>query len=315
MQGLEEDADVRDDSVIVNLGANNLVPGKSGANGGFDRSTVFVFQLPNLGIQANPFIGATLSFNVETTSASPPGVDLYGLGKRSSPDVHVGDYYGETATPDPTDATLIQSNLLTSSTDTGSKNSDASSALAAYLNAQYDGGAGIGSYVFLRLTTNAPISGLQRHFITSADGAAGDDSSRPRVAYTAHDLGDFDTWLDGFNFAPGADLNPNGDPDGDGLSTWFEYLFALDPTDGISPAPITLALSASTGMFSYTRRNPSLTGVTDYRIWISEDLVTWTIDPSAQQSTDGDTEVQEVTVILTTPFEASRMFARVIAAE
>ena len=151
MPGLENDADARVDSVIVNLTTGNLVPGRSGADGGFDRSTVFVFQLPNLGQNANPFLASTLTFNVESISATPPGVDLYGLGRRPLPDVLVGDYYGEDSTPDMTDATLIQSNVLTGSTGTGLKNSSASSALAAYLNAQYDGGNGVGSYVFLRL--------------------------------------------------------------------------------------------------------------------------------------------------------------------
>ena len=179
---------------------------------------------------------------------------------------------------------LIQSNILTGSTGTGVKSSSASSALAAYLNAQYDGGNGIGDYVFLRLTTNAPVSGLERHFITSAEGAAGNDAIRPRISYTALAPQDFDTWLAVFTFAPGADTSPEGDPDGDGL----EHL------DRVSLRPRSRrwklrsprsppGLSKAAGTFSYTRRNPALTGVTDYQVWVSEDLDNWSRDLGAVQ--------------------------------
>ena len=273
---------------------------------------LFVFQLPNLGVVDNPFVAATLSFHVDSLSTSPPGVELYGLGRRTMPEVLAGDYYGETSTPDPTDATRIQTNILNGSTGTGIINSSASSALAAYLNAQYDGGNGIGDHVFLRLTTNAPISGLQRHFVTSAD-AAGDNG--PRLAYTGHGPADFDTWLAGFSVAPGADLTPTGDPDGDGLSTWFEYVFGLDPVDGGSMNPVTVDLSKSAGTFSYTRRNPALTGVTHYQVWVSGDLDNWSLDTGAVQTPDDPgAEVQEVEVTLTpqSPVPA-RLFARIDA--
>ena len=91
-------------------------------------------QLPDLGPIENPFLTASLTFNVESTSASPPGVDLYGLGRRLMPDVLIGDYYGESSVPDPTDAELVQRNLLTGSTGTASISTSASSALANYLN-------------------------------------------------------------------------------------------------------------------------------------------------------------------------------------
>lgn len=309
MPGLDSDADVRDDFEIANLTADTLVPGRSGASGGYNRSTHFVFQLPNLGAVDNPFVAATLSFEVDSVSSSPPGVDLYGLGRRVQPTVLPGDYYGETSVPDPSDASLIQSNILTGSTGTGQTQSSAEAELTSYLNAQYDGGRGVGDYVFLRLSTNGPISGLQRHFITSADAPGGNG---PRINYTARAPQDFDLWLVGVPFSPGDDLSPEGDPDGDGLTTWTEYLFGLDPSDGSSASPITAPLSKLEGTFRYRRRNPSLTGIVDYQIWTSDNLTSWTRDTTALQSPDGVGEVQEVVVTLSGhPLTDDRMFAQV----
>jgi hypothetical protein len=266
-----------------------------------------------LGSVDNPFLAATLSFVVDSVSSTPPGVDLYGLGKRSLPDVLAGDYYGENSSPDPSDATLIQSDILTGSTGVGSKNSNASSALAAYLNAQYDGGNGAGKYAFLRLSTNEPISGLQRHFVVSADTAS---SNGPSISYTAQALQDFDTWLESFTFGGGADTSPEGDPDGDGLSTWFEYLFGLDPSSGNSVSPFTVGLSKVAGTFSYTRRNPALTDFTDYQVWTSESLSGWVHDDTAIQTPDGNGEIQEVTVTLSgLPPTAPSLFVQVRAVE
>jgi hypothetical protein len=296
MQGLLNDTDVRSDGTLLASSLPTLVPGRSGASGGIDRSSVFVFQLPNLGSVANPFTAASFGFNVESVSTTPPGVDLYGLGKRASANVLASDYHGETASLDSTDATLIQNNILNGSTGIGFKNSNASSALAAYLNAQYESGLGAGSYVFLRLSTAAPITGLLRHFITSAD-AAGDNG--PRISYTAFAPGDFDSWLGSFSFPPGADLSPGGDPDGDGLTTRFEYLFGLNPSDGGSVSPITSELSSAAGTFSYTRRNPALTGINNYQIWISENLYLWSHQSAATQTPDDPlAEVQDVEVLL-----------------
>jgi hypothetical protein len=310
MRGLPNDADIRDDGAIVNLSATSLVPGRSGSNGGFDRSTHFVFQLPDLGPLDSPFLGAGLGFNVESTSTTPPGADLYGLGRRASPVVVAGDYYGQTSVPDPTDATLIQTNLLHATSGTGSKGTGTSAALASYLNAQYDGGNGIGQYVFLRLSTSAPVSGLERHFITSAD-AAGENG--PRISYTAVAIPDFERWRLGFNFPPGADRSRAGDPDGDGVNTGIEYLFGLDPTKGSSLSPIRGMLSKTNRTFRYSRRNASLTGA-DYQIWTSGNLTDWDHDTTASQIPDGNDELQVVLVTLTDhPVAADAMFVQVRA--
>ena len=63
----------------------------------------------------------------------------------------------------------------------------------------------------------------------------------------------------GFNLSGG----PTGDDDGDGLTNFEEYAFGLNPTTGSSVNPITSQLDKSSGLFTYSRRNPALiTGVT-----------------------------------------------------
>lgn len=312
--GLDYDADVRDDLVVVNLGSDLLVPGRSGAAGGFNRASVFVFEIPDFGAIDDPFTEASFRFNVETVSSAPPGVDLYGLGRRSSPEVVEGDYYGESATLDSSDATLIQRNLLNAGTGTGVKESSASAAFVSYLNEQYAGGESVGDFLFLRLSTNAPISGLQRHFVTSSEGASIDDGIRPTITYTAIAVGDFDSWLGLFDFSNGADLTVEGDPDRDGLNTWSEYLFGLDPSDSSSNSPFLSNLSPALGTFSYTRRNPSLTGGVEYQIWVSEDLQDWDQDEEALQIPDEEYEIQEVVVSLADGMFGGRsVFVRVVA--
>lgn len=312
MAGVAADADVRGDTGVLGVDSISLVPGKSGGGGGQDRSTVFVFQLPDFGPVAQPFTSATLSFQVEAVSDSPPGVDLYGLGKRDTPEVLPEDYYGEAVEADGTDALRIQTNLLTSTTGAGVRSSSESSALAIYLNEQYDSGGGIGSYVFLRLSTNGTISGLQRHFITSAD-AAGENG--PRISFSTGIPEDFFTWQGAFTWPQGADLSFTGDADSDGISNWLEYLFGLDPSDGGSSDLVAAGLSQADGTFTYTRRNPQLTGFADYEVWVSENLSDWEHDAAALQTTDDTGEVQEVRVTLSRskPLSAPVLFFRIKA--
>lgn len=312
LPGLENDADIRDDGAVTNLSLDNLVPGRSGANGGFNRATVFVFELPDLGPIENPFTGATFSFNVETVSATPPGVDLYGLGRRAFPMVVARDCYGESAAQDFSDAALIQQNILTGSSGVGLKTSVASHALAAYLNQEYEGGEGVGDFIFLRLSTSGPISGLQRHFITSTEGATVNETTAPHISYTAVAASDFESWLGGFEFPPEADSSLESDFDQDGMTLLAEYLFGLDPTESGSNSPITRGLSSVDGIFRYSRRDPALTEGREYHVWTSENLFNWDRDLNARQLVVEEGEIQEVEVTLTGPVESTSLFSRVI---
>jgi autotransporter-associated beta strand protein len=182
LYGEASDTEVRDDGVVSATTATGLLAGGSGTPA-LDRSAVFVFRLPNLGAVANPFTTAKFQFHLSSKSGTPPNADLYGLGRRAGPTVLASDYYGETTTSDPTDATLILNNFLTSTTGNGVVSTSAT-AFRNYLNAQYASGAGAGQYVFLRLSSDTPATGANRFNLTSANGGvAGSPDTRPQILY------------------------------------------------------------------------------------------------------------------------------------
>jgi len=91
-----------------------------------------------------------------------------------------------------------------------------------------------------------------------------------------------------------------------------EYAFGLNPTSGASVTPITTPLSA-TGQFTYTRRDPTLTGLT-YTIETSTDMATWTPDPGATQTVAGTAgDVQTVDVTVTAAPVNGKLFVRAVA--
>jgi hypothetical protein len=92
---------------------------------------------------------------------------------------------------------------------------------------------------------------------------------------------DYSAWAAGF---PGANLSdPNGDHDGDGLNNGYERMWGLNPTNALSKNPFTFNASLASGSFSYTRRDPALTGL-NYTVWTSADLVNWAQDTGAIQT-------------------------------
>jgi hypothetical protein len=183
--GNTTDAEVRSDVVLDSTTVNTMIVGGSGSPI-TDRAAVFVMQLPSLGAVANPFTSAIFRFHLVSKTGAPVNVDLYGLGSRSSATVLASDYYGQNAATDASDATLLQSDILSSTTATGviSTKSTGSTALKNFLNAQYASGAGAGKYVFLRLSTIAAPDGNNRYIVTSANGGvSGSADTRPKVIY------------------------------------------------------------------------------------------------------------------------------------
>jgi len=125
---------------------------------------------------------------------------------------------------------------------------------------------------------------------------------------------DYPTWAANY---PGFNLSDsNADLDGDGLTNGDERLFGLNPTSGASSNPLTVALNATAGTFSYTRRSPTLTGF-NYTVWTSPDLQTWTKDNGATQTpgTADSNGLQTVAVTLSPALLSDpRLFVQLRAA-
>jgi hypothetical protein len=125
---------------------------------------------------------------------------------------------------------------------------------------------------------------------------------------------DYDTWLGGFTFAPGADTTPTGDPDGDGVTNQEEYAFGLNPTLGSSVNPIVAQIDPVTGNFQYTRRaTPAATKLT-YTVLTSTDLANWATGGATETGFTTAGEIETVTVNVTTPPVGGKLFVRVQAA-
>lgn len=189
-------ADTGDAEVQVTLGTppyaikdadtTGLIAGTAGSVNK-ERCPVLPFRLPDRGAATNPFLSAYLSLHYRGKNSTVRGnVDVYGLGRRSGPAVLTSDYWSATGDPDPTDAAFLADNIVTAdSTEYGLK-IISNGALLNYLNAQYDGGAGAGDYVFIRLSTDAPqTGGANRYNFTSADGGMSDPDLWPKIIFTA----------------------------------------------------------------------------------------------------------------------------------
>ena len=184
-----------------------------------------------------------------------------------------------------------------------------------------------GGKLALAAAANETVNSLYFGETLQAPGTYGSTTSTAAVKDDTHFSGtgiltvttgaanvDYATWLGGYTFAPGADTTATGDPDGDGLRNRQEYAFGLDPTSGSSVSPITAPLDKGTGLFTYTRRKPSLTKLT-YKIWTSTDLSAWTEDTAAIQTPTDNGDSQSVVVALTgtKPLTIPQLFVRVTA--
>jgi len=179
--GATADASVKENLMVVDDAKETALLGAGGKEPWVDRATVYVFELPDLGTVENPFASSTFIFDYAGKQGILKNNDLYGLGRRAMSEVLGSDYYGKTASLDLTDAVLLQANILTNDTPTGTV-STAGSAFRDYLNEQYASGAGIGEFVFLRLNSSEPKSGISRATLTMSEGSSVD--KRPRVSYT-----------------------------------------------------------------------------------------------------------------------------------
>lgn len=204
---LSSDCAIKETPAIEKVSDAIVDVGARGTSPWVERCAVYVFELPDLGAVSDPFQEADFIFEFVDKNASLRGYDLYGLGRRASATVQVGDFYSQTSTADPTDATRLQQSILTNSTPVGlvSTSGGGSANLLNYLNEQYAGGAGVGEYVFLRINTRALKSGLNYAILTMSEGGdSGPVDTRPRITYQANDpdaevdvnevIAGWDTW-------------------------------------------------------------------------------------------------------------------------
>jgi hypothetical protein len=146
---------------------------------------ILPFLLPDLGATSNPFTDVDLTLTIFQRDNTGSGAisqhgDLYGLDRISSSSTILSSDFGATAS-------LVQSSFLTPETPIYTKTTTASgsTALTTFLNDQYDSGAGIGQYVFLRLQKNDSVGSVAKYgayFIHSGDEA--DDSLKPVLSAT-----------------------------------------------------------------------------------------------------------------------------------
>lgn len=107
---------------------------------------------------------------------------------------------------------------------------------------------------------------------------------------------DYPTWA--ALYSPANLSNPNADHDGDGLSNDHERIWGLNPTNAASKNPFSFNTNLVNGNFTYTRRDPALTGL-GYTVWASTNLVNWAQDAGAIQTPGTPVNgVQNVTVTL-----------------
>ncbi|MES2925094.1 MAG: LamG-like jellyroll fold domain-containing protein [Verrucomicrobiota bacterium] len=124
----------------------------------------------------------------------------------------------------------------------------------------------------------------------------------------------FAAWIN-TNYPGMSDKTTSGDPDGDGMTSYQEFAFGLDPSSGSSVNPIVALPNKTTGAFSYTRLNPVLSGLTSYTVMTSTNLVDWTVDAGATASqtvtaTNGDVQTMSVT-LSGAPLDTQQLFVRV----
>ena len=120
---------------------------------------------------------------------------------------------------------------------------------------------------------------------------------------------DFATWAQSFGVVGG----PADDDDEDGLTNQVEYAFALNPVSGSSVSPITTVPDPVTGLFTFNRRDPALTGlVYSYASSTNlEEFTPFTPEPEAIESADA---VETVTIrIPDSLLENEVLFVRVTA--
>ena len=176
------------DFLPQNFGGTQVRVGRFTAGDGTNVASFFVFELPDFGTVADPFLTSSLDFvllGIDTNAANPAidySVDLYGIDSRPILDDTPGNtfqvlfedfYAGPDVDPN---ATLLAEDIITPDDIPAAGVTPLfSTDITEYLNAQYDGGAGVGELVFLRLNPtfdpDVIVDNRSGYFIASGDNA------------------------------------------------------------------------------------------------------------------------------------------------
>jgi arylsulfatase A-like enzyme len=131
----------------------------------------------------------------------------------------------------------------------------------------------------------------------NAGGTAGAYVNVQSITFLGNVVGPPDDYSAWDALYPDTDLSdPAGDADSDGRTNFEEYAFGLDPADGASVSPV-VAPDRAAGTFTYTRRKPSLTGLS-YIYQSSTTLAGWTDFTPAGESSNNGGPVETITVTI-----------------
>ena len=151
---------------------------------------MMVFQIPNFGEVDNPFLSAELKVTLEQKGdALDFPADLWAVRSSDSPELLLSDWYLGPDLGISAAGTLIQGGYLTPETAIGrvSSSETANQQLINYLNARYDGGNGVGDYVFFRINRgdqDAFVEGWNAYVVKSSQSDEGVQGA-PEISYTS----------------------------------------------------------------------------------------------------------------------------------
>ena len=131
-----------------------------------------------------------------------------------------------------------------------------------------------------------------------------------KPAFDVPIVSDYDYWVGTYPEAS----DPDADSDGDGLLNNEERIWGLDPTSGASSTPNLSPLDKTSGIFSYYRRNPTLTGMNYRYEWSTRLDGDWTAFTPVLENARGTSPVETVDVTVDPALLSNpRLFIRIAA--